>query len=224
MSKDFATDRAALNGGLSYHMTIVSEQPVWIVCYLDWPLPGLPPGCCLLALDGGDFQGMEITLDLVASYSVFWAQVDQLKPDTQVNPNVITPIDPTALNAVTFKETSPGNFEFSPPFSRAPTGTIYIDVDGSIPSGSLAIGVGMSGSPVVAVLAEPNTGAAFTPSPLGTSCRVAISDQELGPGQVIDPTRLSAIAPLNFPPNMLGARAVLGSDGTWSVTYTPDPS
>jgi hypothetical protein len=94
-------------------------------------------------------------------------------------------------------------------------GSLSIVSDATVPLNQIAVGIGMSGAPVYAAQAMPNTQVTFTPQP---QYWLAFGEQ-LNPGEVLDPAQLSSQSVLlAFSSGGNSMIVTLGTNLVWTVS------
>jgi hypothetical protein len=122
--------------------------------------------------------------------------------------------DRSSLNEVTLTSFE-GAVSFANQRQGPKPGSLSIVSDATIPSNEIAVGIGMSGAPVYAAQAMPNTQMSFTPHP---QYWLAFGEQ-LNPGEVLDPAQLSSQSVLlAFSSGANSMTVTLGTNLVWTVS------
>jgi hypothetical protein len=186
------------------------------LCVYQKPVDlGVPNAMSLAWLTAPAWPGTTVTFNWSLDYSFVWAQMGSLKPGVTFLAQQTQASDPDDLNAnqVMFDYRNgafnfvPGNASGSPQL-----GSLYIRELSTVPIGTATVGIGMSGSGVFAVPAEPNMNLVFTPHPA-----YWITAGTFEQGQVVDIEQITNEAEVDFDATF-DMTAVLAKNNTWQVS------
>ena len=114
------------------------------------------------------------------------------------------------MNATGFTKED-GAYLFTDTKIQPSEGCLGIYLDGKVPHGEAAVGVGMGGQAAFAATATPNYNMTFSPHP--QYWVVFGSFQE---GEVMDMNRCTGACNVKFPTNVYKKALVLQDDNTWA--------
>ena len=146
-------------------------------------------------------------------YVFVWGESGELQPGTIFKSSQIIGAD---LNTNNMVELSYENNAYK--FKNLQTspdkeGELYIVENSSIPLNEAIVGIGMSGFGTFVKQAQPNMNLFFRPHP-----KYWISFGEYSQGEVLDITRITNKALLEFKPNVYSLTATLSQDNSWEIT------
>lgn len=147
-------------------------------------------------------------------YSFVWSETGQLVPGVVFDASQTFPADLSSTNQVTFMKAG-GAFTFANQTAGPGAGSLYIMEDGSIPSNTASVGIGMSGAGTFAVPSQPNMTLIFSPHP---KYWVTFGNYEAG--EVLDITSISQKAQIDYPINVYSMTATFGADNKWTIGST----
>ena len=98
-------------------------------------------------------------------YSFVWSETGTLIPGVLFKASQNWAADLNSSNKVTFTQQPSGAFTFANQTMGQPTGSLLIAQDGTIPSNTASVGIGMSNAGTFAVPAQPNINLTFSPHP-----------------------------------------------------------
>lgn len=149
---------------------------------------------------------LEWTLD----YSFVWSETGVLKPGITFVPSQSPSADLATFHSIGF--TYDKTYHFVNKENGTPSGNLCISEDGSIPLEQASVGIGMSGSGVFAVQAQPNMDHVFAPHP---EYWIAFGDYTTG--QVLNIDEITHCTMIDFPPGVYTVNVSLNSDNSWTV-------
>ncbi len=152
------------------------------------------------------------TFEWTDDYGFVWAPVGKLEPGVRFCPAQIVPIGkltPPWGNQITFTKEQL-IYSFINPTTGA-DGSISIRSEPPVVAGEASIGYSMSGSSVCAAGARPRFSYWFTPR---SGYVVSLGAYEQG--DVIDPEKLAANNPFDFPEGVTTLEFTYNEDGTWT--------
>ena len=146
-------------------------------------------------------------------YIFIWIKTDKLHSKTIIQSSEIMNTD---LNKNNMVELSYENNAYM--FKNLQTNLdkadeLCIVENGSIPLNDALVGIGMSGVGTFVKQAQPNMNLFFRPHP-----KYWISFGEYSQGEVLDITRITNKALLEFKPNVYSLTATLSQDNSWEIT------
>ena len=156
-------------------------------------------------------SGMNFPLRWTDDYGFTWAQTGVLSPGVIYNPNKYSGVNLQSTNQETHT-VSDGMMRFIDQGAGPQPGTLYIQQDGTIPANQVSVGIGMSGRPVLAVQARPNTMITFPTPP-----RYWITFGSFQQGQVLPIDSLTNRAQIVFPAGVFSMTATFNANGIWTV-------
>jgi hypothetical protein len=162
-----------------------------------------------------------LTFEWSLDYSFVWSQTGKLEPGVLFRASQDFPADPKKpeLSKV-FLDRANGAYEFT---SNAladktpPAGTLGIYTGGDIPRNDVSTGIGLGGSPALAVSAAPNMGYTFIPK-----IKYWIAYGYFVCGQVLDLNAMTLIQEIAFPLNVYDVGVTLTEDNTWTLDKNID--
>jgi hypothetical protein len=166
-----------------------------------------------------------LTFQWTLDYSLTWSDKGVLTAGARFTAGQTFPADPFKPGYATASQAGSWTnfvyhaerdyFEFvkgNGPVPVHTNGTLYINVDGSVPNGAASVGIGMSGSPAFALPALTNILHDFTPEPV---YYIAASTQMVQ-GQVLV-GEVSNAARVEYDA-VTSCTATFGADHVWTVT------
>lgn len=203
--------------GVMYSLVFVNNSPETFdaAVYQNDPDLGNPNVESLAWFTKTAAPSTTVVFSWTIDYSFVWCQTGQLRPGVLFNASQVWPADLSTSNKVGFTQQG-GAYTFEDQIQGAQAGTLYISQDQTIGSGQASVGIGMSGSGVYAVQAEPNLQVNFTPHP-----QYWITFGQFVQGQVLDIGQITdTAAHIEFPHDVNSMTAILNNDNTWSVQQT----
>ncbi|AXK80414.1 hypothetical protein DW352_07730 [Pseudolabrys taiwanensis] len=179
------------------------------LCFQHGVSPNTPSIATLAWLVRPLASGVDLDFTWTTNCCFVWFEQGAVTPDITFKAQQSAPADPISANLVTLTSSN-GAYQFGPTTGGGAAGVLTIDCDGTIPSGTVMIGIGMSGLGTHAVAAEPNFAAVFTVKP-----EYWISFGSFTPGQTLDDQALIKATPLAFPPNVTAMTATLDVANKW---------
>lgn len=148
-------------------------------------------------------------------YNLVWDETGNLEPGVTFNASQVVPASLKDNNEIMFTKRD-GAYQFINQKKAANDDAFIINCDGTIPNKKAAVGIGMSGAPILLRQAQPNINFSFIPS---TPPKYWITFGKYTQGQVIDTTIIYAqSASIVFPANVYKMTATLNPDNTWTIT------
>lgn len=198
-----------------YSVTVTngSTRDTVIVLYQRSVDLGVPDARSLAWLARSSSPNSNVTFNWSLDYSFVWAQMGTLQPGSVFAALAAVPADPNNLssNQVQF-DNREGEFTLVPVSEPgAEVGHLYVRASPSVPPNSAAVGIGMSGAPVFAVSAQPNTNLVFHPNP-----EYWIAAGMFTAGEVLDPDQITSQAQVTFA-GTFAMKAELQDNGNWVV-------
>ncbi len=148
--------------------------------------------------------------DWTLDYSFVWAETGVLKPGVIFMPSQMAYADLITSNSIGLTYDHTCNFVNQE--QRTPSGSLYIRQEGNIPLRHASVGIGMSGSGVFAVQAQPNINLVFTPHP-----EYWIAFGNYFKGEALNIEEMTNCVRINFPPGVYTMNAVLNPDNSWTI-------
>jgi rhizosphere induced protein len=183
--------------------------------YQQAPGPDVPDAMSLAWFAEEAAPTTQLIFNWTIDYQFVWSEVGTLAPGVVFTASQKLGADPGGTNnQVTFTNEPPFTFTGQ---SSGPAGSLTIVQDSTIPFNTASIGIGMNGSSLYALPAQPRVTAQFTPTPnyfitFGTDIMI---------GQVLDVREvISTSAQIIFPPNVFSMTATLNADNSWTVQPT----
>ncbi|MEU6076767.1 hypothetical protein [Micromonospora sp. NPDC047074] len=160
--------------------------------------------------------GTSVAFTWSVDYNFVWGQTGTLKPGVNYDAGQIIPADLDNANTVTLSYVDDG-FEFGKPASGAPSGSLLVKEDDSVPgpdsSAQGSVGIGMSGAGTFVVSTQPNAGVEFEITPT-----YWLAFGSYTAGTVVSEDILTNPYQLQFPDGETSAVATF--DGAnWTVQY-----
>jgi hypothetical protein len=150
-------------------------------------------------------------------YSFVWSETGTLVPGVTFDAGQTVPASSlTSGNQITLDYNGAFYFNPSTPSTGTPSGSLYINQTGNIPSNAASVGVGMSGAGTFAVQAQPNIDLTFTPDP-----EYWMAFGQYTQGLVLNTQQMSNIAAVVFPPNVYTMYVTLDAANNWTVSQFP---
>ena len=204
--------------GVQYSLTFLNNSSnTWDACvYQNDPDLGNPNVQSLAWFSKTAAPTTKILFSWTVDYSFVWSETGQLIPGVLFSASQNWDADLSSTNQVTFTK-SGGAFTFQNQTKGPQGGTLYIGEDGTIPKNTASVGIGMSGSGVYVVQAQPNITATFTPHPV-----YYITFGTYTQGEVLDIGQITNDAQIAFPPNVYAMTAILNADNTWTIQPTSE--
>ncbi len=155
--------------------------------------------------------GVEVNFSWQPTYDLVWMETGKLAAGVQFSASQVVPatIDVKNQIALTYVD---GAFGFIDQWPGGPGGSLRILCDGTIPSDTVSVGVGMAGSPTGVTQANANMAYSFAPS---AYYWVTLAD--VTQGEIMDTSKLASKAQVVFPPNVTAMTATVNADQTWTV-------
>ena len=150
-------------------------------------------------------------------YCFVWGEVGKLASGIVFEAAQTWEADLQTLNAITLTRIHGDIYTFADQRAGAYAGNLYIYSVGTIPSGEVAVGIGMSGRPTYVTNAQPNWEWVFTPTPA-----YWITFGTFEPGEALDVESISRKAAIVFPDGVYSMTAILHENNTWTVTPTQE--
>lgn len=145
-------------------------------------------------------------------YSFVWSETGQLKPGVIFKASQSWNADLKDNNKVTLIHKY-GAFTFTDQ-TRGSAGELQIVGDYSIPLFQASVGIGMAGSGILASQAQPNINYFFRMHP-----KYWITFGTYEQGEVLDTSKITNSARIDFPVNVNIVIATLNQDNTWTIEY-----
>ncbi|HHA1269826.1 TPA: protein RhiA [Enterobacter mori] len=212
--KENISDISTTNG-TPYSVTFVNNSPATWYAYLYQKMPSNPAEAVPLAWQVSPYavaSGLTSKFTWTIDYSFTWSTTDTLSPGVVYTAAETTPCDPAGNNQITFDLLNNAP-QFSALNDGGPNGNLIINVGPHVPYGKFSAGIGMSGSPSVALPAIANVNQVYTPEP---EYWIAVVT-EVQVGQVLA-EEVSQTAQLLFPVGVYNLTASLDSSQNWSVS------
>ena len=203
---------AAVQGAqLSLNVINNSSSPISACLYQQPPnqQPGVFP---VVWLSAPLYPGMRRNFAWSNNdYSFVWAETGGLIPGITFNPSQMTPA--SIGDQITFSVNGSGGYaQFTNP-TPSPSPNLTITDGGNISPGHYAVGVGLSGSPVYVVQAQPNMAYPFAPP----SNRIYLFAGNCQTGEVLNTQTISNAVLITYS-GQTQATATLQMNGMWNVT------
>jgi hypothetical protein len=156
--------------------------------------------------------GTGVTFGWSRNYQFMWGETGVLRPGVVFSPSQSLDADLTTRNSVTLQYNR--GFAFKDQ-RRDPqsVGRLVVTQDPSIPSGTAAVGLGVSGSAAFAFQAQPNM-----------SMNLNLERPEYwvtfgtyAKGQLLDRWQITNSARVDFPPGVFRMTATLDGGNNWNV-------
>lgn len=188
------------NSGRAGSVCLFQEQPTQEVQAVVW-------------LSEYAYPTTQVTFTWSLDYDFVWSETGPLTPGITTNEGQIWPANLQSTNQVTL--TYNQAFTFANQTQGPNSGSLYINLDATIPMNTASVGIGMAGAATFLVQAAPNLNLIFTPHP-----RYWIAFGTLNKGTVIGTGSINNPAEIDFPPNVFSMTATLNADDTWTVAQT----
>ena len=209
----------------SHELFVVNESPENVLDFCVYQTPpdrAMPTLKSLAWLVKPAHTATVLRFAWTVDYSFVWSQPGPLLPGSIVEASQVVPADPddTSMNQIQLDKTD-GAYLFVPgpvPGLDASAGTLYVSQTANVIPREANVGIGMSGSGVLAIEAEPNMLATFTPQ-----ASYWLVAGEFTSGQVVDLDDITDAQQIEFPPGVTVVTATLSNTNTWSVTPGPPP-
>jgi hypothetical protein len=202
--------------GETYSLTFVNNSTnTWdAAVYQKDPDLGIPNVQSLAWFAKTTAPTTKVVFKWKIEYSFVWSETGELVPGVLFNATQDWPADLKTTNQVTF--TKDPAYTFKDQTKGPQDGTLYIQQASTLPSKMASVGIGMSGSGVYAVQAQPNILAKFSPHP-----QYWITFGQFVQGEVLDIGQVvGQAANIKFPVNVYQMTAILGEDNKWTVKPT----
>lgn len=149
-------------------------------------------------------------------YSFVWAEVGELVPGVLFDATQVVDATTQTNNAITLTRLKNTAYKFiDQTTDPGYAGSLLVHQDGTIPIGSAAVGIGMSGVGTFAVPAQPNIDVSFSPHP---TYWVTFGDYITG--EVLDIQQVTHKAEVPYGFNVYSMWAILGADNQWTIQST----
>ncbi len=147
-------------------------------------------------------------------YCFVWSEVGKLAPGIAFQAEQVWDVEDWGTsNRVTFKMLPGGVFTFAEQSAGPDDKDLYVVGDETLPLRQASVGIGMAGSPIYVVPAQPNTSWIFTPKP-----RYWVTFGSIETGEVLDVESITRKAvEVVFPEGVFSMTVVLSRYNTWSV-------
>jgi hypothetical protein len=202
--------------GVKYSLTFVNySSNTWdAAVYQKDPDLGVPNVQSLAWFAKTAAPTTKVVFSWTIDYSFVWSETGELVPGVMFNATQDWPANLDTQNKVTF--TKDPAYTFANQIQGPQPGILYISQDNTLPSKMASVGIGMSGSGVFAVQAQPNIQVSFTPHP-----QYWITFGQFTQGEVLDIGQVvGQAAQIQFPFNVYAITAILGPDNRWTVRPT----
>lgn len=144
-------------------------------------------------------------------YNFIWSETGELSPGIQFSTFQNPKADLNTSNSITLTYDRAYNFVDQKPGDQQ--GSLFVQMDQTIPLDQVSVGIGMGGAPTFTIQAQPNMEAVFTPHP-----EYWMAFGEFETGEVLNVKEITDSVQVNFPPGVFSMNVVLNADNTWSVT------
>lgn len=157
--------------------------------------------------------GTRLRFEWNINYSMAWSEQGDLTPGVVFQASQIVDADPadTAANTLLLTREQ-GAFRFGESDNPTKAGKLGIVCDSTIPTGTVSVGVAMSGKPAVACVASPNMKYTFMPHP-----HYWIAFGKFEEGEVIDINRMTQKFEIKYPVNVFSQTVELGGNNSWAI-------
>ena len=159
---------------------------------------------------------MPVKFQWTVDHSFVWGNAGKVVPGIIFKATQFAAADPARSNEITLARDASGAVSFTNQQAAVPAGTFSIRQESTIPANTLAVGLGMSGSPITVVSAQPNAVSAFTQG----APEYWITFGSYFSGEVLDPRYLTNDPRIVFPVNVYSMTAILNADGSWTIQPT----
>jgi hypothetical protein len=180
------------------------------------PTQSSPNSFSLAWLVKPDDPQSNVPISWNTNWFFFWAKTGPLAPGIIFNAGEAFPTNYSNNNAITLTKKDL-NYKFIDQRNGNQPGVLSITTDHTIASNQASIGIGMSGSSIVAIQARPNELRQYSPHPENW-----ILFGDFQQGQVLDPSKINNAVKVVFPNGIFSMNATLNQDNTWTVTQGKD--
>lgn len=154
---------------------------------------------------------LEWTDDLNFVWGKFTGPYSRLLPGETFSAAQVLPADLSRSNQITLTYYD-GRLQLRDQRTGPKAGSLFVTIDGTVPAGQGAVGIGMSGLASLVADAKPSYNMVFTPT-----AKVWIVFGDIQKGEALDYFELRGRRQLEFPPNATSLNAVLKPHG-WEFT------
>lgn len=158
--------------------------------------------------------GSQVTFTWSTDYNFVWAETGDIASEIHFRASQVIPADPNGQNFVQLTRDSFGATVFSGQNTTGNIGSLTIRQLSNIVFGRTAVGIGMSGSAIYAILSAPNITAVFTPIP---NYWIIFGNYETG--DMINPADIGGAVELLYVSSLTARTAVLNLDNLITVTH-----
>ncbi|WP_441244356.1 hypothetical protein [Tardiphaga sp. 768_D3_N2_1] len=144
------------------------------------------------------------------TYDFVWMESGKLAPGITFAAIEVLPATLPASSLVTLTYGS-GAFGFIDQ-RQGRSDSLMITCDGTVPTDTASVGIGMAGAATEVMQAAPNMTFTFAPT-----ARYWMTLADVVQGEIFDPSKLVPVVPLVFEPNVYALTATLNPDGTVTV-------
>jgi hypothetical protein len=200
-------------GWAGYQLTVVnnSQNVTSMTLYQTNPDTSIPNLLSLAWFSQYSYPNTTLTFQWDLSNQLMWAQTGGLFPgvtfDAAQTLDVTT--SPGGNSALLTAPNGDPQFRAG---GAAPSGSIGLTMDGTIPLNTVSYALGQSQQPVFAAQAQPNFNVLFTPNP-----QYWLTFGPYQHGQVLDVETIDNNVQINFPSGVTSMTATLNADNTWTV-------